>query len=321
MWKCHGNGCRADILFGLIHHLLTKYRTNMDLDQVKIFVEVVRAGGFSAAARRLGLPRTTVSARVVALEARLKIQLLRRSTRRIVPTESGQALYQQVRDAIETLERVTDSFDSPEAPLNGRIRCTVPQDFPQDLLEKTLISLQRSHPLVRVELLFSNTVSQLVDDDIDVAIRVGRPERQSPVIRRLGGICFAVVASETYLETNGIPVSTEDLKTHRLLAYTINAEVAADSPLRHWARVAKTPVLSSSSLPFLKTMACNGFGITCLPYPLCAQEIATGRLQALEVGEWGLAQEDSIYLVFPSHREMTARVSAFADHFVQALHP
>ncbi len=293
----------------------------MNLDQVKTFVAVLRSGSISAAARRLGLPRTTISARIVALENQLKTQLIRRSTRRIVPTETGKALYHQVQGAIDTLARVADSFDSPGVPLSGRVRCTVPEDFPQDVLEKTLISLQQIHPMIQVELLFSNTVSQLVNEDIDVALRVGRPTQQSSVIRRLGSIDFAVVAHEAYLERRGVPASVDDLGAHRLLTYTGGGEAGTDSPLKHWAQLAKKPVFSSTSLLFLKRMACKGFGVACLPSPLCEQDIAAGRLRTLEIPEWEACQEDSIYLIYPSHRDVTSRVRAFTDHLVMALNP
>ncbi|WP_286830769.1 MULTISPECIES: LysR family transcriptional regulator [Kordiimonas] len=293
----------------------------MDLEQLKTFVAVVRAGGVSAAARTLGLPRTTVSARVAALETQMDTILLRRTTRSITPTDAGARLYDQVRRSVETLEAVGDSFEAPGGPLRGLVRCAVPQDFPRDALVRTLASLRAVHPQIRVDFRFSNAVARLADEDIDVAIRFGAPEAPSLIVRRLGGTRYALVASPTYMHEKGVPEQASDLADHRLLVFTATAGAPKRSPLMAWASLAPDAVMAANDMAFLRTLAVAGYGIACLPAPLCADELGTGRLVELEIDGWSgeAGRESAFCLVFPSRREITARVRAFADHLTRAL--
>lgn len=287
----------------------------MDLNQTRVFVEVVRAGGFAAAARRLGVPKSTISARVQALEARLGAQLLKRSTRQLSLTSEGSAYFEAVAGAVDTLVDAEAASTAEQGVLSGRIRFTAPLEFPRDAITAALASFCRAHPNVRFDVLLTNQPLDLIAQNIDLALRGGDPGGAGHIIRKVGEIAFGLYASPDYIERCGRPSSTADLENHDLLLFTSPSESrvlrAADPLAGH------EPRLVSDNFAFLRRLALAGLGITALPDAVVAHEVAAGRLERVLDGWTG--EPSALYLVFPSRRDMTPRVKAFADHLVEAL--
>jgi len=157
----------------------------MKLDLIQTFVEVVRAGGFTAAARHTQMPRSTVSLQVKMLEEALGVRLLKRSTRSLALTDEGQRLYAKASGAVDDLVQVFDDVQARDDTLSGLIRLTIPADFPTSLLASAITSFSEAHPAVRFQILSTNAVLDLVQDNIDIAIRVGASPAQTAIERRL----------------------------------------------------------------------------------------------------------------------------------------
>lgn len=287
----------------------------MDLNQTRIFVEVVRAGSFAAAARSMGLPKSTVSARVRALEARLGAQLLRRSTRRLALTSEGSAFFDSVADALDSLVRAEAATSASDGVLSGTIRFTAPLEFPRAAITNALASFCRLHPMVRFELILSNEPLDLVARNIDLALRGGEPGGADLIIRKVGEIDFGLFASPDYLARFGRPADLAELQQHDLLLFASPSEsraLRAADPL-----VGREPRITSDNFAFLRELALAGVGVVALPRAVVTTELAAGQLEHL-LAEW-TGEPASMFLVFPSRRDISPRVRAFADHLVAAL--
>ena len=289
----------------------------LDLNQTRVFVEVARAGGFAAAARRLGLPKSTVSARIQALEERLGAQLLKRSTRQLSLTSEGSAYFEAVAGAVDALVDAEAASTSEKGVLSGRIRFTAPLEFPRDAITSAIASFVRLHPHVRFDIILTNRPLDLVAENIDLALRGGDPGGAGLIIRKVGQIAFGLYASPQYIERCGRPESLSDLEKHDLLLFASPSQSralrAADPLAGH------EPRITTDNFAFLRRLAIAGTGIAALPHVLVAHEIAAGRLERV-LDTW-TGDPSALFLVFPSRKDMTPRVKAFADHLVAAMGP
>jgi DNA-binding transcriptional LysR family regulator len=287
----------------------------MDLNQTRVFVEVVRAGGFAAAARRLGLPKSTISARVQSLEVRLGAQLLKRSTRQLSLTSEGSAYFDAVASAVDTLVDAEAASTSEKGVLSGKIRFTAPLEFPRDAITSAIASFLQLHPKVRFDIMLTNQPLDLVAENIDLALRGGEPGGAGLIIRKVGQIAFGLYASPQYIERCGRPGSLEDLGDHDLLLFASPSQsrvLRAADPLG-----GHEPRITSDNFAFLRRLAIAGVGITALPDALVAHEVASGRLERV-LDAWA-GEPSALFLVFPSRKDMTPRIKAFADHLATAM--
>jgi DNA-binding transcriptional LysR family regulator len=287
----------------------------MDLNQTRVFVEVVRAGGFAAAGRRLHLPKSTVSARVQALEARLGAQLLKRSTRQVALTSEGRAYFDAVACAVDALVDAEAATTAEDGVLSGPIRFTAPLEFPRDALTTAICSFLENHPKVQFEITLTNRPVDLVAENIDLALRGGDPGGAGLIIRKVGQIVFGLYASPSYIARHGRPADLAALVDHNLLRFS--------SPSQSRVLRAADPVgagaarISCDNFAFLRRLAARGAGITALPDALVTPQVASGALVRVLDG-WN-SESSALNLVFPSRRDMTPRVKAFADHLAAAL--
>lgn len=287
----------------------------MDLNQTRAFVEVVRAGGFAAAARRLGLPKSTISARVQSLEDRLGAQLLKRSTRQLALTADGSVYFEAVAGAVDTLVDAEAASTSEKGVLSGKIRFTAPLEFPRDAIAHALATFTQLHPKVRFEVTLTNRAVDLVAENYDLALRGGEPSGAGLIIRKVGRFGFGLYASPHYLARRGAPDTLEALQGHDQLLFVSEAQSrilpAAD------VLTSAEPRIACDNFAFLRRLAIAGAGITALPDALAARDLAAGRL--VRVLEGWKGEAGVLHLVFPSRRDMTPRVKAFADHLASSL--
>ena len=287
----------------------------MDLNQTRVFVEVARAGGFAAAARRLGLPKSTVSARIQSLEQRLGAQLFKRSTRQLALTDEGTAYFEGVAGAIDSLVNAEAASTSEKGVLSGKIRFTVPLEFPRDAITSAIASFLQKHPRVRFEIMLTNRPLDLVAENIDLALRGGDPGGAGLIIRKVGEIGFGLYASPHYLERCGRPESLEELGLHDLLVFVSPSQSrvlrAAELLQGHEPRIA------TDNFAFLRRLVVAGIGVAAIPDILVRHEVAAGRLERV-LDAWS-GDPSALYVVFPSRKDMTPRVKAFADHLVDAM--
>lgn len=287
----------------------------MDLNQTRVFIEVVRAGGFAAAARRLGLPKSTISARVQSLEQRLGAQLLKRSTRQLSLTSEGTAYFEAVASAVDTLVDAEAASTAEKGVLSGKIRFTAPLEFPRDAITSALASFLHKHPRVRFEIMLTNRPLDLVAENIDLALRGGDPGGAGLIIRKVGEIGFGLYASPQYIERRGRPGSLEELGEHDLLAFVSQSQSrvlrAAELLQGH------EPLIATDNFAFLRRLVVAGIGVAAIPDILVRHEVSAGRLERV-LDAWS-GEPSALYVVFPSRKDMTPRVKAFADHLVDAM--
>ena len=284
----------------------------MDFNEAAVFVKVVQAGGFSAAARQLGLPTSTVSTRISRLEKRLGITLLQRTTRRLHLTEAGTVYFHHASQGLGFLLEAEAAIAEGRQQVQGKIKITAPADLGDNLLAGLVERTQREFPALDLELLLTDRYVDLVAEGVDAAIRTGELRDSSMIAKSLGTIRWALFASESYLETSAPLKSPQDLHNHHCLQFTplgketwslSNDQATMTIPLQ-----ARTMV---NSIGVVKSMADNGQGIALLPTFVCEQ--ADGRNGLINIlPEWR-GKADPVHLVYPRQRFMPPTLRAFID--------
>ncbi|QPF84557.1 LysR family transcriptional regulator [Bradyrhizobium genosp. L] len=287
----------------------------MDLNAVRMFVAVGQAGSLSAAAVRLGIPLPTLSRRIRDLERQLKVQLLVRSVRGVKLTDAGARLYEHAGRGIETLLEAEQVVVNDQAHLKGRLRLSLPQTFEPwwDLLA----AFQRRYPDIEIYLYSTERRLDLIEDGIDVALRVGAIVHEAMVARRVLSFRNILVASPQLVKRFGAPKHPEAL--HRLPCATWASRI--DERAR-WElgghAVEPKAVLSTNDYHHLRTRALSGDVVTELPPFLAAAAIREKRLVRLlpqyPLPEW------SLNLLYPPHRHQSTLVRTYLD-FCQSYLP
>lgn len=268
-----------------------------DLTQIQTFMEVARARSFSAAAERLDLPRSTVAARVRALEARLGTRLLQRTTRVVTVTEDGERYLRACEQALSALGEVEDELRSQEG-LSGLVRLSVPVDFPMDALTGLLTGFRRAHPGVRLWVDVSDEPVNLVEDRYDLALRGRDPGMPGLVARRIGIEALGLYEAPTALAQGAARPLLDPLEA---------AGETGSEPLP----------IATRSLALARQLALDGEVRAILPDALCARDVAAGRLRRVEPD--AERYDMGVFLVFPSRQHLPARVRALIDFLAEAL--
>jgi DNA-binding transcriptional LysR family regulator len=287
-----------------------------DLNDMLYFAEVVDKGGFAAAGRALGLPKSKLSRRVAELEARLGVRLLQRTTRKLSLTEAGELYHRHCVAMREDAEAAEEAVAQVQSEPRGTVRIVCPVTLAQSTIGYLVPGFLARYPLVRVEMEVSNRIVDLVQEGIDVALRV-RPtldDSGSLVVKNLGQTQILLVGSPAQLTRQG-PVSTvEDLPRLSTLAMS-----AADGRVS-WKLVGPQgreyefvhrPTYTANDLLTLKIATLQGAGISLLPDYMCDAELADGRL-AMVLPGWA-PRAAVVHAVFPSRRGMAPAVRRFLD--------
>lgn len=283
------------------------------LGDMAVFASVVGAGGFTAAARELGLSKGAVSKSVGRLESHLETRLLSRSTRRVVPTEAGLALLAYCRNVVEQADAAEQHLGHLRAVPQGTLRMTAPLSFGIACVAPLLPGLRQRHPSLDVVLTLEDAVVDLVGQRMDLALRAGPLPDSGLVARRIGRIRASVVASPAYLDRHGEPSSPDDLIRHACLRYGEHVRAwrfdGADQPIGAGMAV-------NSTLAQLQ-VALHGGGLALLSDYLTAPHLATGALRRVLEGH-GPAHTE-VYAVHPHLRHVPAHVAAAVAYFAEHL--
>jgi DNA-binding transcriptional LysR family regulator len=285
----------------------------MDLNAIGTFIEVVRAGGFSAAARRLGMPRSTVSLRVRTLEQSLGVRLFKRSTRAVALTEEGRTLYNGADTALGALAETVTSIGAVNGELKGPIRVTAPADFPTRFLAEAIGSFRARHPRVSFEVILSNTLLDLVSDNIDIALRIGVGNPQDAVMRTVFSAEYGLFASPGYLQQHGEPTTLADVRT--LIVPPREMRSFLERRVFYTAFPAE-PAIQANNFLLIRDLAIGGYGVGVLPTGLSTPDVEQGRLRQTLSDITGAV---TMSLSFPNRADMSERVRAFADHWTREL--
>lgn len=288
-----------------------------DLNDMLYFAEVVDRGGFAAAGRALGVPKSKLSRRVAELESRLGVRLLQRTTRKLSLTEAGELYHRHCAAMREEAEAANDAVAMVREEPRGTIRVTCPVTVAQTTIGPLMPQFLQRHPHVRVDMLVTNRVVDLVQEGIDVALRV-RPtldDSGSLIVKSLGTTQALLMASPRLLQQAGRPERVEDLARLPTLAMSAADGRATWKLLGPGGKehdFAHRPVYTADDLSTLKHAVLQGTGMCILPDYLCARELRLGELEEVLPG-WA-PRPGVIHAVFPSRRGLLPAVRRFLDY-------
>lgn len=282
-----------------------------------VFAEVVESGGFTEAARRLGVSKASVSRQISALERRLGAQLLRRTTRRMSLTEVGELFHARCLRVAEEAEAAERSVGDMQAEPRGEIRLAAPMSFGHLHVAPLLPAFLERHPKVRIHLDLTDRMIDLVREKFDLSIRISAALPESSYVqRKLCSIQLVMCAAPTYLTHHGTPRSPEDLRTHNCLGY--------GSPPQRWTLAREQRVETSGNLSVdngdgLRSAALAGLGIVYLPSFLVGPDLRAGRLVRLLPAQAHVV--GGAWALYPSSRHPASKVRALIDFLVESFGP
>ena len=290
-----------------------------------MFVRVIEAGSFSAAAQDLNMGQPAVSKTIANLEDRLGVRLLTRSTRKLSPTEAGTSFYERALRAIGEANEAEAAAQGAGAGLEGRLRISVPVTFSRLHLVPKLGPFLDAHPKVQLDLIMDDRVVDLVAENIDVALRMGVLTDSALKARKLAQAERLVVASPAYLARRGVPRTPVDLLDHDGIVY------GQSSGGEEWLfrrGTSETSVYLKARLRFsaaegVREAVLAGQGIAIASGWMFAPELKSGEVASV-LGEWTLRPMD-LWVIYPSGRLTSAKARAFIKWFEktidQATHP
>ncbi|MGF1609540.1 MAG: LysR family transcriptional regulator [Kiloniellales bacterium] len=284
------------------------------LSELEVFVRVVQAGSFSAAARELGLTPSAVSKQIARLEDRLGARLLNRTTRRVSVTEVGSAFHERgqriLADMAEAEQAVLDLHGAPR----GTLRVSLPLAFGRLHVVPLIPGFLAAYPEVRVDLAFNDRFVDLIEEGIDVAVRVGELADSSLIVRRLAANRRVVCATEDYLARHGTPRTPADLTRHNCLTYAYRQmrndwRFCGTDGKAQTVRVSGN--LESNEVEALRSALLAGVGIALVPLWMAGPDLASGRV--VEVLRDYHVPDSAIHAVYPPGRHLSPKVRAFVD--------
>ncbi|HEB79129.1 MAG TPA: LysR family transcriptional regulator [Rhodospirillales bacterium] len=289
----------------------------MDLNEILVFTRVVQAGSFIGASRELGMPKSTVSRKVSGLEARLGARLLQRTTRKLNLTDVGRAYYQYAARVVAEVDEADLAVARMQEAPCGLLRVTMPLSF--GYLGPIVAAFLKRYPEVKIEMVCTDRIVQLVEEGFDVAVRAGQLTDSTLIARHLGVLRSFIVASPEFLKKNGEPKTPKDLERFDCAAFGSGLGRAAWK-LQSGGKTASVSVrahLVVNDFDFLHEAALCGLAVTMLPVSQCIEDIRTGRLRKI-LGDWR-SPDVPIHAVYPSARHLSTKVKAFLDHMREQM--
>ena len=279
---------------------------------MKVFVRVAQDGGFATAARALRISTATASKYVSALERELRTRLFDRTTRRVAITEAGRVYLERCLEALHALEDADASVGELAKDPHGVLRVAAPVDF-GDHLVGAISDVMNAYPDLAVDLRLSNRVVDMVEEGVDVGVRIAQSLDGRYVARALARARLSVYGSKEYLTKHGRPRRPEDLESHRSLVFAEPKLLDHLVFMRGRRRVeVKLRVgMSSNSGSALWIAACAGLGLYVCPSFMAGDDVAMGRMEPLLL-EWTLP-EYGIYAVYPHRRFLAPKVKVFLE--------
>jgi DNA-binding transcriptional LysR family regulator len=288
-----------------------------DLNDLAYFVHVIEHGGYSAAERALGIPRSRLSRRVTALEGRIGVRLLQRSTRRLSLTDAGELLLKHCRIMLAEAQTGIAEISQLQASPQGKVTVSCPLTASRVLLAPLLTSFLQRYRDVRVEVLVTNRTVDLYNEGVDVALRIGTKvdEAGGVVAKLIWRSVQRLVAAPALLKRHGSPRTSEDLRSLPTLdsltqqsrhVWTLAAPDGRRLEHQH------QPRLVSDDMEILRQAAIAGIGVVRLPEVVCNPDVAAGKL-SLVLPDWAVSSH-LLYAVFLSRRGMMPAVRHFVDY-------
>lgn len=293
------------------------------LTGMQVFTRVVGLGSLSAAARALGMSQTMATKHLGALEDRLGVKLLHRSTRRMTLTEAGRKYLDAAERILTDIEDVEAEAAAEHVEVRGTLRLNVPVSFGIREIGPLIPEFSAAHPSLSLEVAFNDRHVDLIEEGWDMVVRIGRLEPSSLVARRMAPCRTALCASPAYLAARGTPRTLADLQAHNALGYTLSRSLGED----RWAfgKDGSTVVQISGNLKAnsgegLLAAAIAGQGLLYVPTFIVWREILAGRLVRLTLDQPAV-ELGGVYACYPSTRRPPAKVRTFIDFLVGKFGP
>lgn len=293
----------------------------LDLNDIAMFVQVVRHGSFAGAARRLGLPPNTVSRRIQQLEAQLGTRLMQRSTRKLTLTSAGQAFHERCAGAVDGLVEAGQALITGSQQPSGLVRVAATADFFDFFPMEWVADFLAAHPLVRVDFVLSDARADLIAEQIDIAFRGGALPDSGYVARKLlGARTDGMVASPAYIAARGAPAALQDLADHDCVTsphpsgrtlWRLAGPGGAEEEVQVTGR------FSGNTAQALRKAALAGLGIALLPPTMARLDLEAGRLVPVLPQYQRTGQGLSV--LYPSRKHLPLAVSAFIRMVMEKL--
>jgi DNA-binding transcriptional LysR family regulator len=288
-----------------------------------VFARVVALGSLSAAARALGMSQTMATKHLGALEQRLGVKLLHRTTRRLILTEAGRRYLDAVERILAELAEADAAASADRLEVRGTLRVNAPVSFGVREIAPLLPEFSRQHPALKIDLGLNDRYVDLIEEGWDVAVRIGRLAESTMVARRLAPCRTVVCAAPAYLAAHGSPQTVADLTEHNCLGYTLSRMVGAQRWSFGLEGEITIPIvgnLRASNGDSLVAAAVAGQGLTYQPTFLVADELKARRLVALQL-DHPPVELGGVFALYPSERRPPAKVRAFIDFLVDRFEP
>lgn len=287
-----------------------------ELESLRVFLAVAEQGSFAGAARQLAMTPASVTRTIAALERRLGVQLLVRTTRQVSLTSAGAVYAARVAPLSSGLARAAEETREAQGVASGNIRISAPLSLGLKVLPPVLSQFATLYPQTHVSLTLTDSFVDIVEGGYDLAIRIsGPPDDKSTIWRKICEVQRVLVASPNYLAARGTPVTPDDLADHFCLSYRSDARdeswELSRGPSR---RVHKASgAFSANNGDILAQLAVNGEGIALLPRFIVDEDIAAGRLAPV-LPDWS-APQIWLTLYYPPYERLPLRVATFSDFF------
>ena len=293
-----------------------------DLDDFYCFALVVEHGGFSAAERATDIPKSKLSRRVYNLEERLGVRLIQRSSRHFAVTEIGMNVYRHAQVMMNAAQAAHDLVDHLSVEPRGVIKVSLPVSIAQNEITKVLPGFLKKYPEIKVQLLVSNRRVDVINEGIDIALRVRSNLDDDPslILRKFELIEQHLFASQVYLNEFGELKQPEDLTKHHILSMVdehLDQQITVHDNQNHQKKIKVNPVVMGSDLMMLAQLARQNCGIALLPDSIAQDYIKTGELVRV-LPDWK-APHGIFHAVYPSRRGQLPAVRVFIDYLVGHL--
>ena len=289
------------------------------LDDILAFVQAMETGSISAAAQRMGLSKSVISKRITDLEVVLKVELLHRSTRGVVPTDRGVAFYQRAHSIMQQLDQAAEELIEQNGELCGSLRIAAPMTFGTTYLGPILFTFMNRHPRLGLALNLDDKFTDLPGEGYDLGVRIGRLHDSSLAARKLAVSRRVVCCSPAYAQRAGLPATIEELAGHACIGYAnvsaghiwqFDSAEAGGMPR---SLVVRSRIVTNNG-ESIRDATIAGLGISILPVFIVTKALASGQL--INVLPNACPVADTIYAVYPQNRHLPAKVRAVIDHLV-----
>ncbi len=291
----------------------------MNLNDVSLFIRIVETGSFTSAAESLGIQKSTISRRIAQLEDDLGVRLLQRTTRKLKLTDDGEDLFARCHPLINELESAKDYLSATQDNPRGRLRITMPSELGVFMMNEVVGTFMRRYPQISLEVELSTRVIDLIEEGIDLAIRVGELADSSLIARRVATVSRGLYASPNYLQQHGTPTTPEDLTDHECYGILKSVE--------HWVfdgwdeAIPVKGQLKANSISFIREILLQDMGIARMPRVFCRNCVQQGEL--VELLPDYPSPPIEVNAIYPSRRHLNPKVRLFIDHMMEMIgdHP